>query len=326
MWLAAWIAMTVPAPLVFFEGSHRWEEHQNVSTALWWTMGALPVLAAVVAARWTRYTGRRRTCSALLAATVAATLISGVFLGLSVAVYRWVIPLDGAADWWGVLSTGVLLAAGGAAVGHLIGLAGVRPGRPAGRHGYLIGGAVAVLGVLFAQLAVQLGAEGSTSQYDVIGYGGVGPNAGVPGEPGTLRLPAAGRYAILAVGPAPRNPDCRVAGVGLADRSAELVTIPPGDYGSDAASYAWVAWFDVPDSGTYSLTCRSYDEAASYLVGEVPHIKGAVGALIHWPSAAIWLLGAVPGLLIIAARYANRRKLAEPPTGSRRTATGARSR
>ncbi|MFJ8582593.1 hypothetical protein [Micromonospora sp. NPDC093277] len=309
MGLAAWIAITVPAPLVFFEASHRWEESPKASTALWWTLGALPVLAAVVAARWTRCADRRRTCSALLAAAAVATLISGVFLGVSVAVYRWVIPLDGAAEWWDVLSTGVLLAAGGAAIGYLIGLAGVGRGWSPDRHGYLIGGAVAVLGVLFIQLTVQLGAEGSTSQYDVVGYGGVGPNAAAPGEAGVLRLPAAGRYAILSVGFAPQNPDCRVAGADLADRSAELVTIPPGDYGSDAASYAWVASVDVPDAGTYSLTCRSHDRQASYIVGEVPQIRGAVGEMVHWPSAVIWLLGTVPGLLIIATRCVSQRRV-----------------
>lgn len=90
-------------------------------------------------------------------------------------------------------------------------------------------------------------------------------------------LPAAGRYALLAVGFAPQNPDCRVSGVGLAGRSAEPVTIAPGDYGTDAASYAWVASFTVPAPGTYSLTCRSTDEQASYVVGDIPHVRGAVG-------------------------------------------------
>ncbi|MEU2612555.1 hypothetical protein ABZ570_13400 [Micromonospora sp. NPDC007271] len=312
MALAAWIAVTVPAPLVFFEGSHRWEEHQNVSNALWWTLGALPVLAAVVAARWTRCTGQRRTGSAFLVAVVTATLISAVFLGASIAVYEWGIPLEGSVEWGGVLFAGALLAAGGAAVGYPIGLNGAPRSRLSDRHGYLIGAVVAVAGALFAQVTVQLGAEGSTSRYDVTGYGGVGPYAAAPGKPGVVTLPAAGRYAILAVGFAPQDPDCRVTGVGLAARSAELVGIPPGDYGTDAASYSWVASFDVPESGTYSLTCHSNDEQASYIVGEIPQIRGAVGELIHWPSAAIWMLGAVPGLLIVANSSRRRANTKEP--------------
>ncbi|PZG00609.1 hypothetical protein C1I99_09365 [Micromonospora deserti] len=305
--LAAWIAVTLPAPLVFFEGTHRWEEHQDVSTALWWTLGALPVLAAVVAARWTRYTGQRRTSSAFLAAVVVATLISAVFLGASMAVYRWGIPLQGAAGWWSVLSSGALLAAAGAAIGYMIGLGNVRRSRLSDRHGYLIGGMVTVVGVLLAQVTVQLGAEDSTSRYDVIGYGGVGPYTAAASNPGVVILPAAGRYAILAVGFAPQDPDCRVTGVGLAGRSAELVTIAPGDYGTDAASYAWVASFNVPDPGTYSLACRSSDDQASYIVWETPDIRGTVGELVHWPLVAIWFLGAVPGLLIIANTATRRR-------------------
>ncbi|RBI99504.1 hypothetical protein DRA43_23310, partial [Micromonospora provocatoris] len=49
--LAAWLAATVPAPLVVYEWTHRWEEEQPVSAALWWPVLASPVLAAVLAAR-----------------------------------------------------------------------------------------------------------------------------------------------------------------------------------------------------------------------------------------------------------------------------------
>lgn len=298
--LAVWILVTVPAPLVFFEWSHRWEEDLKISTALWWTVGALPVLAAVVAAKWTRYTGQNPTASAFVAAVAAATLISAVFLGASMAVYRWVIPLSGAAEWWSVLFSSAPLTACGAAVGYMIGPGRVRRSRLSDRHGYLIGGIVAMVGALLAQVTVQLGAEGSTMRYDLSDYGGVGPYAASAGEPGKLTLPAAGQYAIFAVGFSPENPDCQVTGAGPTARSAKLVTIPPGDYGGDAASYAWVAVFNVPVPGNYSLTCRASDQQASYTVGEVPQIRGAVGALIHWPLVAIWLLGAAPGLLMIA--------------------------
>ncbi|MFI6824127.1 hypothetical protein ACIBJE_24775 [Micromonospora sp. NPDC050187] len=305
--LAAWVAVTLPAPLVFFEVTHRWEERQNVSTALWWTLGALPVLAAVVAARWTRYGGQRRSIPAFLGAVAVGTLIGAVFLGASMAVYRWGIPLQGTAEWWGVLASGALLVTAGAVIGHVIGLGSPRRGRLSDRHGHLIGGIVTVVGVLLAPVTVQLGAEDSTSRYDVTGYGGVGPYAAAARESGVVNLPAASRYAILAVGPAPQEPDCRVTGVGLAGRSAELVTIAPGDYGTDAVSYAWVASFSVPGPGTYALTCRSSDEQASYVVWETPDIRGAVGGLVHWPSVAIWSLGAVPGLLVIANTATRRR-------------------
>lgn len=82
------------------------EERQQVTEALWWSLGAAPVFAAVTATRWARYGDRRRTGTAFLTAVVAATLIGGGFLGFSMAVYRWVIPLNGDVRWWGSCSAG----------------------------------------------------------------------------------------------------------------------------------------------------------------------------------------------------------------------------
>ncbi|MEO3928898.1 hypothetical protein ABGB07_34335 [Micromonosporaceae bacterium B7E4] len=313
--LAVWIMVTVPAPLVFHEWSHRWEEDQQVSTALWWSVGALPVLSAVAASK-ARYARQRGGTAGPVPAVAVALLVSAVFLGASIAVYRWLIPMSGAVGWWSVLLGGAASATCGAAVGHLLGPRLVRR-RLSDPHGYLVGGIVAVLGILLVQPTVRLGAEASTVRYDVNGYGGVGPYSAPAGTPGELTLPAAGRYGIYAVGFAPRDPACQVTGAGPPARSAESVTIPPGDYGGDAASYAWVAVFDVPGPGTYSLTCGSPDEQASYLVGDVPQIRGAVGALIHWPLVAIWLLGAVPGLLIVADAVTRRARRPSGPVLAR---------
>ncbi|MFI7434173.1 hypothetical protein [Micromonospora haikouensis] len=304
--LATWALVTVPAPLVFFEGTHRWEEHMAVSTALWWTVGAAPVLAAVVAARWTRRTGGRRTAPGAAAAVVAATLVSMVFVAATMALYRWVVPLGGTARWRSVLLGSIALAICGAAVGRLLARRPVQGGRRSTRRGFVTGGIAAVAGALLAQTTVQLGAEGSTVRHGPVEYGAVGPYAPSAGEPGKLTLPAAGPYAIFAVGFAPRDPDCQVTGPDRAVGPARSLTVAPGDYGSDAASLAWVASFDAPLPGTYSLSCRAPDPEASYAVGEVPQIRGAVGALVHWPLGAIWLLGAVPGLLIVAEAVSRR--------------------
>jgi hypothetical protein len=311
--LAVWVLVTVPAPLMFFEGTHRWEEDLKVSTALWWTVGAAPVLAAVVAAKWTGCTGQRRTASAMVAAVVAATLISAVFVGATIAVYRWVIPLGGAAQWRSVLFGSVPLTICGAAVGHMLELGRVRRSQVPTRRGYVTGGIVAMVGALLAQTTVQLGAEGSTMWSDSPEYGAVGPYAASVGELGELRLPAAGQYAIFAVGFSPSNPDCQVTGADRAVVPAKLITIAPGDYGDDYATYAWIASFSVSVPGTYSLSCRTPDQEASYTVGEVPQIRGAVGSLIHWPLIAIWLLGAIPGLLIIAVTVRRRTRRRSTP-------------
>jgi hypothetical protein len=299
--LAAWLAVTVVAPLVSYDATHRWEEDQGVGTALWWTLAAVPVLALTVAARWTGRSGRHRAVRAFLAATTAGALISALFLIGSMAFYRWIIPLGGAVDWPKVWWAGLLLAVAGAAGGYPVGLKRRhRGGRPA-RWGYVVGAIVAVAGALMAPEIVQLGAEDSTSRYDEGRYGGTGLNAAPAGRSGVLDLPAAGRYAILAMGPSPADPDCLVGGPGSTSRRAQAVSIPPSDYGTgDFATYAWVASFSVPGPGSYALTCRTGGQDASYTVGDVPRIRGAVAALIHWPVAVIMLLGGIPGLLIIA--------------------------
>ncbi|MBG6066236.1 hypothetical protein [Micromonospora ureilytica] len=304
--LAVWLLVTVPVPLVFFEWTHRWEDDPTIGAALWWTVGAAPVLAAVVAAEWTWRSGPRRTGSALVAAVVAATLISAVFVGTTAAVYLWVIPLTGLAPWRSVFGS-VLLAVCGAAVGHLLARGRARPDHVATRRGYVTGAIVAMVGALLGQATVQFGAEGSTVLHDSVEYGAVGPYAAPASQSGELRLPAAGRYAIFAVGSAPHDPDCQVTGVDQVVVSATVVTIAPGDYGGDFASYAWVAAFAVSVPGAYSLSCRTWDQQASYTVGEIPRIRGAVSALIHWPLFAVWLLGAIPGLLIMASTGRRRR-------------------
>jgi hypothetical protein len=315
---AAWIAVTVVAPLVSYDATHRWEEDQSVLTALWWTLAAVPVLAAAAAARWTDRTGRHRAVRAFGAATAVGALISALFLAGSMAFYHWVIPLNGAADWSAVWWAGLLLAVAGAAIGYPIGLKLRRRSARSARWGYVVGAIVAVVGALTAPGIVRLGAEDSTSRYDEGRYGGIGPNAAPAGRSGVLELPAAGRYAILAMGFSPKDPDCLVSRPGLTPRRAEAVSIPPSDYGyGDFATYAWVASFAVPEPGTYSLTCPTSEQDVSYTVGAIPQIRGVVGALIHWPLVLIMLLGSIPGLLIIASTVRRSIRPARAPAGYR---------
>ncbi|MEU0958425.1 hypothetical protein ABZ328_02925 [Micromonospora aurantiaca] len=297
--LTAWLAATVPAPLVFFEWTHRWEEDQPVSTALWWPVLASPVLAAVLAARQPRRPG---------VALGVSTLVATALLALSLALFRWVVPLTGEAHWGRALLGGAALAVAGALTGYAAGGRLPHRVRPASRRGYLIGGLAVVFGALLAQSAVRLGAEDSTIGQPPHEYGGVGPYSTSAGR---FTAPAAGAYAIFAVGFSPADPDCRVTGGGAEVRTAEPVSVPPGDYGSDAATYSWVATVRVPTPGRWTLDCRTTDPEASYVVGDVPEIRGAVGEVIHWPVGVIWLFGAVPGLLIVADT-ARRRRASHP--------------
>jgi len=297
--LTAWIAVSVPLPLFAFEVSHRWEEDQNVSTALWWALAALPVFAAAAAAKWTRLTG---TPSARLTAVGIGALVGVVLLTGTVAFYAWIMPLGGDLPWAVLGGAAPLLALAGATVGHL-NTSRWPTGRPSTRRRTILGAIVTVIGALVAPLVVWWGAEDSTVRYDEGRYGFVGPYYASTGRSGIVVLPAAGRYAIMGMGvAAPTNPDCRVTGPGPTDERAEHVTTPPSDYGDDFASYSWVASFTVATPGTYSLTCRAEGEDANYTVGDLPEIRGAVSSMVHWPLVVLWLLGAVPGLLILATR------------------------
>jgi hypothetical protein len=181
---------------------------------------------------------------------------------------------------------------------------------------------VTVIGALVAPLVVWWGAEDSTLRYDEGDYGFVGPYYTSTGRSGIVVLPAAGRYAIMGMGFAPTDPDCRITGPGPTDERAELVPVPPSDYGEDFATYSWVASFSVPTPGTYALACREEGGDANYTVGDLPEIRGAVSSMIHWPIVVFWLLGAIPGLLILATRRPSRPRC-EAWCRSGRACTGA---
>lgn len=302
---SAWIGATVPGPLLFWDSWLRWEVRIGLLAVVLAMAPAAIVLAAVVAARWTAATGRRRRWSAFQTSVGLAMIVTAGGVAASMNVFLWIIPLSvESADPAAVFMIGAVLLGGaflGAVIGYLLGRrAGRDPIRLPVRIRYLLGATFAVAGALVAPVALELGAEDSTGEYKTEAYGGVGPYVSSAGGPGRLTAPDSGQYAIYAVGFSPKDPDCRVAGSGVDDLAASRVTAPPGSYGSDAASFAWVASVTLPAAGTYSLTCRTSDPAASYTVGDVPEIRGLIRFLIHFPLPAIWLLGALPGLAIVA--------------------------
>ncbi|MFI7212023.1 hypothetical protein ACIBP4_14405 [Micromonospora maritima] len=130
--LAAWFLATVPAPLVWFEWTHRWEEDQPLSSALWWPVLASPVLAGLLSAG---RPGRRGLPDVPLAVGVS-TLVTAVLLVVSLAFFRWVVPLTGEARWGRALLGGLALAVVGALVGYAV--AGASPAGTGRRPGAAI--------------------------------------------------------------------------------------------------------------------------------------------------------------------------------------------
>jgi hypothetical protein len=177
MWVLGWFALTVSAPLFFFEATHRWEEDPTVAPMLWWSVGAAFAAALLSRSVW----------------------FAGILLPATLAVFRFVMPLSGPAPWL------LILAAGAAAV--LLGaLAGRRFALRRRPVGLILSGVAMVAGAFLAPATLRLGAEGSTVQSDEGRYGPAGP----------VTLPRPGEYAIYAVGFADPRPACTAGGRSVA--------------------------------------------------------------------------------------------------------------
>ena len=300
-WVFLWAVVSVSAPLMLYPSFHRAEDVLTEGpTVVWWMLAPLPVLAAVSAVRYgTTARARRRDDAQWWRAVAVGTVVAGAYLGLSWAVYRWGVPVRRAAGAEVVLC--VPLAAAGAAIGFFFGRPAARRERPDGR--VLPGVLITVIGALLLPGTVQRGAEFSFRSFPA------GLDEFQVGQPVPLALRAAGRYGLYAVGSAPLNPDCRVSGSDVPGQPVELLAVRPGTPGFDATpSYRWIGEFHIAGAGAYSLTCRGSAAAADYAVGEVPRTRGAVGALVSWPLPILWLVGALPGLLVIMGAVRHRRR------------------
>jgi hypothetical protein len=278
-----WLAVTVVVPLLNFEFTHLWESDQDATSAARWTIASTPLVAIVTAAR--------RPGTRAVPAVVGAAVCSWVLLAVALVGWLWIIPLDGSLHIAAVAVPAAVAGAVGAVVGHGVGrMLPARAERRTRAFGYAIGAVVAVVGALLAPMVVRLGAEDSTVGFSFDGR--ISRN-------GVTTLPAAGRYAIFGFEEAPRDPDCRVSG-GL---PVEVLTVRPADYEGDATSLMWVATFTAPGPGTYDVTCEG---DWSYTVGVAPEVDGPVGSMVRWPLVLILVLGALPGLAIVAGQRARR--------------------
>ncbi|MEU4693776.1 hypothetical protein [Actinoplanes sp. NPDC023714] len=158
-----------------------------------------------------------------------------------------------------------------------------------GRRGWplLAGPAIALLGAAAAPLTVQRAAEFS----DFVVTARVEPG------PGGARFPAPGRYRLIAVDPAPAHPECTASGLPLHEIPIKPTT--PGVDGTAGTTH--IGDFVIPEAGTYEITCAG--EVFDHHVADAGHFRGAAGRLIYRPRPLIMLIGAIPGLLVIAGRW-----------------------
>lgn len=274
---AALCLLTVPTAVL--ANARVVEVAPRAAEVFWWTQAALPVLGAAAAARWTARTGRRRTTAGFGSALLAATLAGALCLLLSVAVYRWVIPFDDPVGWL------ELVALPAATIGGALGFAfGLRMcAGPPGWYRYAAGGALAALGgyLIFPTT-------------DAAILHGTGGEATFPYGSHVIEAAAGGRFAIHRFSDAGEAaPTCVVSGPGRTDEPAVRLTAPVNN-SHDATTDFLVAIFSTPSAGSYTVSC----DLAEY--GVQPLARGAAPAVRTWPVPVIVLLGALPGLVIVA--------------------------
>lgn len=180
------------------------------------------------------------------------------------------------------------------------------------------GFAVALAGALLTPGTVEDAAQFSLARPTGAEPGVQQPSTILPEEPGvqqpsTFLLPEPGRYTLMADGLPPANPGCRLSGPGGVEVPAEPLTVQPTEPGYDATpATTTLADVDVDVAGAYTLACSSGGDADYYLAGGWT-ISRIADAVMRWPLPVLLLIGALPGLAIIAAA-ARRRTL--PPAAS----------
>ena len=267
-----WFVTAVWAPLVVLPRFLRSEEILfHPLPVLWFSVAAVPLFALVTAV-W--FGGRRRFLTACLAGVA--------YLGLSYVTFRWGIPTR-----WpphgGELLFGLPLVLVGAFAGSR--LAPRRPDAPP-----LVTAVLTVLlGIQMTWTVLEKGADLSLD----------------PDSIAEAPVTAPGRYALYAVHTAPSDSRCRVPGAEVA-----AVPVEPKAPGYDATpAVRWIAEVTVREPGAYVPTCRT-DVYEPYYLGALPKVDGLVGriVLLPVPRPALLLVGALPGLLLVARAWAARRK------------------
>ncbi|WP_199510667.1 hypothetical protein [Nucisporomicrobium flavum] len=222
----------------------------------------------------------------------AGLAVAAVYVAATVAGYLLVFPMEAHPVHAGVLLA-VLPALAGATAGHLIGRRSrSRPGFGSVKAA-MTGAALALFGALLLP-----GTVADAAQFSAVEESG--PDLYTLG-PGQIAVPAAGRYTLLGDGDPPPDPGCRLIRAGAADVRAEPLTVQPEEAGYDAtAGFRTIADVDVAVAGIYGLTCSSPGDGTGYRLVRRQSISPVADSLMRWPLSLIMLLGALPGLVLVA--------------------------
>jgi hypothetical protein len=220
---------------------------------------------------------------------LAATAVTAaIYLGATVLVYRYVIPVGLTGGW--AMALVVVLPVAGAALGFGAGSLVRRPaGRSSGGRRYVVALLVALAGVSAVTGFVRVGAEWATVRFEPAGTSAATE----------LDLPA-GRHGVYATYNDQPGPcvitdnrggriEVRQPGVEFTDNSDSIVTVLFGV-------------FDLPAAGRVAVDCPRTR------IGGLPDVRGPLGHLVFWPIAVLIGIGVLPGLLLAAGSLVRRTK------------------
>jgi hypothetical protein len=210
----------------------------------------------------------------------AMALTAAVHAGAVMLVYRSVIPLGEGLPGALSLALMVVLPVIAAALGFGAGsLVRRPPGAFSTTRAYATAIAVAVVGVSALTGFVRVGVEWATVRFEP---------AGASAET-SLDL-AAGRHAVYAT----YNDQPGTCVITGSTGTALPVRQPSIEFTDNSDSIVTVLFgvFDLPAADRVAVDCPRTR------IGSPSEVRGPLDDLIFWPIALLWLIGALPGLLV----------------------------
>jgi hypothetical protein len=282
-WLG-WIVAALLVTPVWLDGG-TYEGYRPDDGDLWLVATGFAVVAGLLLG-WANRDGRLVRVLAATAVTAAA------YLGATLLVYRYVIPIELGGGLRPVLV--VVLPVVAAALGFGAGSLVRRPaGRASGGRGYVMALFLAIAGVYALTGFVRVGAEWATVRF-------------LPADASaatSLDL-AAGRHAVYA------TYNDQPSACTITDSGGRAVTVrqPSIEFTDHSDSVVTVLFgvFDLPRAERVRADCPRTQ------IGGLPDVRGPLRHLVFWPIAVFVVLGVLPGVLLAATSLRRRTRNTSP--------------
>ena len=244
-------------------------------------LAVMATILAVAAGLLLGWANRDRRWYRVLVGAVAGSVVHA---GVTVLVYRFVIPLDFPIPPALLVPLPVVAAMVGFGAGLLV----RRPvGGPSQIQGYALAFVIVLVGVYAVTGFVRVGAEWATARFQ----------PGDTSDATSLDL-GAGRHAVFAT----YNDQPGACTIKSGDGAVLKVRQPSVEFTDNSDSIVTVLFgvFDLSAPGRVAVDCPRGR------IGRPPEVRGPLGHLLFVPIALLCLIGAIPGLVYGVARFRGR--------------------